>query len=796
MTGTLLDLAVRSSVLLAAGGAVAFALRRRAASVQALVLTTALAGSLVLPAAMWLSPAVEVEVPGAAGLTTSAGASLTPAGMPSQRPERRPSRPLDEPDGAAPAGASASTSGRAADPAASSVPLASMPLAGYAALAWLLGLGIAGARLAGGHIRLARIVRSAEHAGGGWPAVVSAVSRELGLRRRVEVRVSAEVSVPIVSGVISPAVILPIDADEWPIDVARDVLRHELAHVVRADGTGHLAGRLACALYWFNPLAWMLASRAALLRERACDDEVLRAGTRSSDYASRLLALVRPERDDATPASALAMATSSRLHERIVRVLDPSVRRARVSRSATSIMMIGGFAVVAGVGALQPVARAEAVVLPAPFGLPPGPPVAAPAPAESPQPAVTRAAIPAEAQAQAQPAPALCAGRIDRSSSSTTIDDGVRRWRVEISGDRCDIDLRVEGRVDFNEDFTDVASLDRGGLFRVDATTDGTRRQLEIRNRGGSLERTYQVEGRTAQWDAEARAWLAGFLVALDRRTAIGVDVRLPTLLRQGGVDAVLAETALVTSDHARARYYGALLDARQLSPAERRQLIEQAASLIESDHYASETLRHVVAQGRIEDTRERDAVVSMLVNMDSDHYRTEAVRALRGGPITSEQAAAIRDVMLRMDSDHYRTETLTWLASQAPAALDLTMMAAAIREMDSDHYRTESVKVISRRGLSADQAAALLALVGDMESAHYQGEVLDELLRVRLPDAALVTAVELIQRMDSDHYQAEALRAVLGNAGVTGRVREAVRTAAGALSRPYRDEVLRRIGG
>jgi beta-lactamase regulating signal transducer with metallopeptidase domain len=50
---------------------------------------------------------------------------------------------------------------------------------------------------------------------------------------------------------------------------------------------------MACAFYWFNPLIWYAAGRLRVEREQACDDYVLRIGTKPSDYADHLLDIAR-----------------------------------------------------------------------------------------------------------------------------------------------------------------------------------------------------------------------------------------------------------------------------------------------------------------------------------------------------------------------------------------------------------------------------------------------------------------------------------------------------------------------
>src|SRR4029079_15890236 len=163
-----------------------------------------------------------------------------------------------------------------------------------------------------------------------WLEQAHDLAAALGLRHVRFLR-GARGTMPMAWGIVRSSVLVPADADEWPAHRVRVVLLHELAHVKRRDCVTHLVAPIACAAYWFNPLAWMAARRLRTERERACDDLVLSSGTRGSDYADQLLDIARVMQAGRFPAvfagASLAMAKRSQLEGRLIAILDPSVRR-------------------------------------------------------------------------------------------------------------------------------------------------------------------------------------------------------------------------------------------------------------------------------------------------------------------------------------------------------------------------------------------------------------------------------------------------------------------------------------
>ena len=781
----LIDLAVRVVILLALAWLVATLLRRRSASVRASVWTASLAAVLLLPIASALTPALAVPILPAMDQMPAADVSAS-------RSEALPTsiNPVS-PAQADPAAVMETAPASTAASVAVSGPEIAAACLGLVTLLLLI-------RIADGHRRIRRIGSRAVEADGVWAALVDEVRHDLGLRRPIPVRVTDETNVPAVAGLSRPVLLLPIETSDWPLDVRRAVVLHELAHVARRDAMGQLIGQIACAFYWFVPLAWYGARRAAALRERASDDVVIQAGVRPSSYADSLIALARSSSPSLHSEATMAMA-ESRIHERITAILAPGARRERLTRPAAismTLLMLGTTAIV---GALEPAQRdtGTAAIRRADFVPPPIELMSPIAPAATPRrdqtarPAATPAVQPAQSDR-------FCGGKgLDRSSSSIHENDNERRWTVKLTGDGCSVDLRAEGKLEFNADFTDIARIDPNGFFRVDVTDRGVRRQLAIEPKGGSLVRTWQVDGKERPYDADARAWFAAFLIELDRRTAIGVDIRLPLLLRQGGVDAVLKETGLMSSDYARSQYYLKLPKATKMTPADTARLLKQAGSVSSSAYYLSELVR--VYGVNVQDATVRGALIDLVERMDSDYYQATSIETILGD---STPGPAEMDVLVqlvpKMDSDHYKTQVmLKVLKAPSLSAAQRATVATAAVSIASDYNAAEVLQVIAQKGLGDDAVRrAFFEAASKLESDHYRGTVLTAVLSApSLTERDLLEVVAASKGIGSDFNQSEVLTRVARHPAATDRVRTAVLDASAGMSKHYADEVRRAAG-
>jgi len=194
--------------------------------------------------------------------------------------------------------------------------------------------------------RARRIRQRARPADASWERAVDEARATLGIRRRIRVLVSRDVSVPLTWGYWRPVIILPAALPRWTAYERRLVMLHEAEHARSGDWLFALAARAACALYWFHPAAWWTANQLRADCELACDERVVAAGVRCSDYADLLVraadALAMSRNADTLPA--LALSRRGGLRTRLAALLDarrevrPLARRWAAAATAATVI--------------------------------------------------------------------------------------------------------------------------------------------------------------------------------------------------------------------------------------------------------------------------------------------------------------------------------------------------------------------------------------------------------------------------------------------------------------------------
>ncbi len=374
LPGLMAGYLLKTSVVLIAALLAAAAAKKRPAAFRHFILTSALTGLLLLPLltlapAGWRSPLMPAwmgvpesrpaDAPKRVVVDLSAGVSEN-GGSPGVLQKGRTYALARVSPGPDRLSAEAPRSLRPG-PVTTGSPDRAAAIGLILALLWAAGLAVLLLRLAFGLSGAARWTAEGKPLDdASWRVLVERFLAFVSLRREVRLKSHPEVLVPLTWGFRRPVVLFPDGAGDWTEDERSSALYHELSHIKRADFLAMLLVRAGLALFWWNPLCWIVYREILKEQEIACDELVLRAGIRPSIYAASLLAFRRSAGLRWNPSAALlGMLGKSSFQERLAAILKQKLTSMEVKMKTKITLALALIAVVALVGTARPAVGIE-----------------------------------------------------------------------------------------------------------------------------------------------------------------------------------------------------------------------------------------------------------------------------------------------------------------------------------------------------------------------------------------------------------------------------------------------------
>jgi beta-lactamase regulating signal transducer with metallopeptidase domain len=375
--GFLAQMGWKSALICALALMLMMLLRRRSAADRATVLRVAVLLLLSLPVISLGMPRLQIE-----------SAAMAPAELPAAAAAELPEAPLP-------------VAPMAAMPELSMVeePGASLLDNPEILIGLLYGLGVLllGLRLFTGLLTLRRWTAQAEPADA--PAWQNALARNGSGSGEARLMVSDHAPAPMSWGWRRPVIL--IDRETYARSGDADaILAHEMAHVTRGDWPALILSRIAVALFWFNPLVWLIERQAVRHAEEAADCAAAMR-VEPAHYAQTLVSCARRAFSKPVPANSIAPSGHD-LAVRVKAILDGSFRNRSNPRwtfAAIGVCVLFALPVAATELVAPKVAEVPSRFVPA---LPPAPPAP---PAAGVLPAVP--AAPAPIAGEAPPAPPM-----------------------------------------------------------------------------------------------------------------------------------------------------------------------------------------------------------------------------------------------------------------------------------------------------------------------------------------------------------------------------------------------------
>jgi beta-lactamase regulating signal transducer with metallopeptidase domain len=746
--------------------------------------------------------------------------------------------------------------------------------------AWMAGVLVLSLRMLGGWVMTVMLARRAVAA---VSEQVETAAREMAhrlrLRREFAVLQSAAVAVPTLVGWVKPVVLLPASAlTGLSEQQLRAVLAHELAHILRHDYLVNLLQTAVETLLFYHPAVWWVSAEVRAEREHCCDDLAVDVCGDRLVYVSALAELTSLQRR----AFALA-ATDGSLVTRVRRILGrPVDARPELPPSwavLVLLVLIGGGA---GTYEMSADARdvaevAQAAAAPAfasgdgaqsrwspwPAPMPPEPPeppeapVAPAAPATPAAPAVPAAPAPPDAPAAPAPpssplapvgpvgavapvAPVAPTAPVAPSAPAAPVapvapiapvppaqrDSGNFVW----NNNRERLAVRWTGQFRLSDDERDIAWVQEGATVTISDGWVFTDR-VELRGvPGGQVARTFYRSGVERPFEVEAQAFLSTAVQRMIRAGMFATE-RVTRLLKQGGVDAVLADVERLQTDssHVRRVYYSALIDQADLTSAQLAQLLDRVRSSMTSDHERGVLLAQVLRErsitdeqrvlvarvaGALKSDHEQRRVLTAVVDVaslspalvtavldaartvDSSHERSMVLRVLaEKGGVTGQTSKQFMDAVTTMTSSHEQRQVLAVVAAESGAAKGVAApVIVAAGSISSSHEKSQVLlDLIAKGAVIDDTATAFFPAVDSITSPYERSRVLKALVaRPSLSDRLLLGVLESSTGISASHERATLLLAVVKTHTLTGAARTAFIDAAEGISAAHeRNQVL-----
>lgn len=639
----------------------------------------------------------------------------------------------------------------------------------FAAL-WLAGVIVLAVASARAYLAVRRRVAGADECEHG-PALRAyrALGASLGLRRLPPLRVSAQIDSPQLVGPPATVLLPQRQLAELSDDELAMALHHELTHLRRRDLWWGWVPALARHLFFFHPLAHVIAREYAVAREQACDAAVLDSRRYAAhDYGRLLLRLgVAPR-----PATGVAGASPTyTVLKRRLTMLQNKTLAARAPAERTFAARLGGAALIAAVAAFGLVpykvtAAAEAAAA-ATVGA-----VAANVAA----PAAAGAAVAAPVASAAVAAPAV-AGATAASAPAPTRTATHSESKVVINDGKS---VRGEQRItEINNGDMRVWAIKDGQYFRV--MDDGRYEPVRDAATRARLDGMQRDAARAEIEAAEAarEAVRAGREAQEEGRRARAEGERARIEAERAGREArEEGRRARAEADRARAQAEQA---GRQAQEEGRRARAEGERARIEAERSRAQALRDAEQARRDADQALRDAGLAReQAQRDRAHALRHAEQARRDG-----ERARLEAGQRQRDGEQARYD-----AEQARRNAEQARSDAAQRQRDREQAQRDGAQArrdAEQRARDARQQPLDSAqlqrdveqALRDSQQAHRDAGQAQRDGRIGAADRARLqayadTARRAVEALDVDALRREA--AAGAGAGATLRDSEAIR--------------------
>jgi hypothetical protein len=343
------------------------------------------------------------------------------------------------------------------------------------------------------------------------------------------------------------------------------------------------------------------------------------------------------------------------------------------------------------------------------------------------------------------------------TSSRSQEKSGRNTWTWNNSDGGQKIEVKVENKVEFNEDYTDVSAIPGDGALRIlDSRGAHTFRLVITRHSSGELRRDYSVDGQSRSFDGEGRTWFRTVLLQAVREGGLDARTRSQRILKQRGVRGLTEEITYLKGDYVRRIYFEELLQAPGVSPQDLKSAIHNGSHSIVSDYERAQMLLQVapVFLGN-KDLGDDYFAATSRIKSDYEHARILSA-ALKQTRLSKDVLIAIAQSAAAIQTDYEKASLLIKGAERYQGDLSSRMeWLHAVRTIGSDyeHHRVLS-GALKPNAISIEALSDLVRSAARMRSDYEKASFLIEAMSLYRGDAQLRAAFLETARTIGSEYE------------------------------------------
>lgn len=224
---------------------------------------------------------------------------------------------------------------------------------------YIIGIALLTARLVYNLFAIKRVKNNSQYSNNIlWNNILNAQAKRLGIKRRVDLLISKNITTPMVMGMFKPVILLPIATiNNLTTEQLEAILLHELAHIKRHDYLVNIIQTVLETILFYNPFVWLISKTIRIEREHSCDDIVVSSNAENKVPYANALATIAVNAQNAPQTTLAATGNKYQLLNRIKRIIE--MKKSPITKVQVTAVIVLVLSIVLSITLISPTLSAQ-----------------------------------------------------------------------------------------------------------------------------------------------------------------------------------------------------------------------------------------------------------------------------------------------------------------------------------------------------------------------------------------------------------------------------------------------------